>query len=74
MKEFEPIATWEELLDRHAAGYRLFYQAPMDYRPVLVTVVLRKDGKLRVTAPYRDSDPFTADHAHLNRFRKETRA
>jgi hypothetical protein len=64
------FTSWPELLDHVAADYRLYYHAPMDYRPALVTATVRKDGKLRVTPVYSDADPFTADVAHLPRFRK----
>ncbi len=63
--------TWAQLLDHVRAGYRLHYQAPMDVRPILVTAVIRQDGSLRVTAPYSDVDPFTADGRHLDRFRRD---
>jgi hypothetical protein len=62
--------TWAELLDHISAGYPLWYQAPLDYRPAQVTAVMRKDGKLRVYPTYADADPFTADAVHLERFRK----
>jgi hypothetical protein len=70
---YENFGSWHQLLDHLAAGYPLYYQAPLDYRPVLVTAVRRKDGRLRVTAPYTDSDPFTADIGHLPRFRRQSR-
>lgn len=66
----ESFATWEALLDHIAAEYPLAYQAPLDARPVVVTVARRKDGKLRVTPPFSDADPFTADAGHLSRFRR----
>lgn len=61
---------WAQLIDHIAAGYPLWYQAPMDYRPAQVSVVVRKDGKLRVSSIYTDADPFTADQGHLDRFRR----
>jgi hypothetical protein len=73
MAHFESFADWAQLTDHVRAGYRLFYQAPLDYRPVLVTAVIRKDGKLRVTPPYSNADPFTADNGHLTRFRREAK-
>jgi len=68
---FTGFTTWVELIDHVRAGYPLWYQAPLDYRPVLVTAVIRKDGQLRVTPPYSNADPFTADQGHLPRFRQE---
>jgi hypothetical protein len=64
------FATWTELLAHVSSDYSLYYQAPMDYRPVLVSATVRKDGRLRVSPVYSDADPFTADVAHLPRFRK----
>ena len=69
---YTSFASWAQLLDHVRAGYRLYYQAPMDYRPVMVNATIRpKDGNLRVYAPFTDSDPFTADAGHLARFRRE---
>lgn len=65
--------NWAQLLDHIKAGYRLYYWAPMDYRPIQVSVVVRKDGKVRVHAPYGDSDPFTVDEGHLTRFRRDAK-
>lgn len=70
--KYKSFEAWNELIDAVRGGYSIYYHAPMDYRPVLVTAVIRKDGKLRVTAPFADADPFTADAGHLSRFlRKE---
>ena len=68
--DYRPFETWAQLLDHVRAGYRLLYQAPLDFQPVTVTAVIRKDGKLRVVAPFSDADPFTADAGHLSRFRR----
>ena len=66
----ESFSTWSQLVDHVRAGYPLFYQAPLDYRPVLISAVVRRDGKLRVHPPYSDCDPFTADEGHLPRFKR----
>lgn len=66
----ESFATWAELLDHVAAEYPLAYQAPLDARPVVITVTRRRDGKLRVTPTFSDAGPFTADEGHLSRFRR----
>jgi hypothetical protein len=63
--------TWAELLDHVSAGHKLYYHAPMDYRPVFVTAKTRRDGKVRVYPIYSNADSFTADIAHLDRFRQE---
>lgn len=73
-KSYVTFGTWAELLDHIAAGYTLFYQAPLDYNPAQVSVVERRDGQLRVTPIYRSADPFTADTGHLDRFRKLSKA
>lgn len=67
---FAPFETWAQLLDAIAAGYPIYYQAPLDARPVMVSAVVRRDGKLRITPPYSDCDPFNADAGHLPRFRR----
>jgi hypothetical protein len=70
-ENFESFVSWEGLLDHVSAGYELFYQAPMDYRPARVSAVIRKDGKLRVMPHWSsDADPFTADVDHLSRFKR----
>ena len=68
---FEHFTSWAQLIDHVRAGYALWYQGPIDYCPVQVVAVVRKDGQIRVTPPYADADPFTADHDHLDRFRRE---
>jgi len=71
MRKYQPFETWAQLLDHVNAEYTLYYHAPMDYQPALVIAVVRRDGRLRVTAPYAlDSGSFTADVAHLPRFRR----
>jgi hypothetical protein len=67
---YETFSSWAQLLDHVAAGHKLYYQAPMDYTAHLVGAYIRKDGKVRVTPVYSDADPFTADTAHLPRFRR----
>lgn len=69
--KYQSFASWFELLDHVHAGYTLYYHAPLDFTPRRVTAVVRKDGQLRVT-PYwaSNADPFNADRAHLDRFRK----
>jgi hypothetical protein len=70
-RQYEAFASWAQLLDHVAAGYQLWYHAPMDYRPAQVSAVVRKDGKLRCTPIFTGgADPFTADLAHLERFRR----
>lgn len=75
MLTYTTFQTWTELLDAIRADDRIAYQAPMDVRPVQVGTTIRRDGRIRVTPTSRDADPFTADAAHLDRFRKigETR-
>ena len=68
-----PFESWTQLLDHIAAEYPLFYQGPMDYRASTVGACVRKDGKIRVTPVFTDADPFTADMAHLERFRRKAK-
>jgi hypothetical protein len=70
MSTYETFASWAQLLDHVSAGYKLYYHAPMDYTAHVVNVVIRKDGKLRVYPLSNAADPFTADTAHLPRFRR----
>ena len=63
--------TWSELQAHIAAGLPLWYQAPMDYRPVHIeAVLLPRTGNIRVFPPTDDADPFVADVDHLPRFRR----
>jgi hypothetical protein len=68
---YEAFQSWPQLLDHINAGLPLWYQAPLDVRPAAVTAKVRKDGRLRVYPHWSsDADPFTADQAHLERFRR----
>ena len=67
---FESFTTWTQLLDHINAGYDLWYHAPLDYRPRRISAIVRKDGRIRVYPLTTDADPFTADVAHLERFRR----
>lgn len=70
-KTFATFATWPELLDYIAVRHTVYYQVPLDYRPVLVSVKVRKDGRVRITPPYADLRAgFTADESHLSRFHR----
>ena len=71
--QFQSFETWVQLIDHIHAGYPLWYQAPMDYRPVQIGATVRKDGRVRVTPTYSDADPFTADIGHLDRFRRSAK-
>lgn len=68
---FAPFESWSHLLDAIKAGYTIYYHAPMDFRPHVVQVVVRRDGKLRVTSVFSNADPFTADENHLYRFERK---
>jgi len=73
-KSFAGFASWRDVLDHVASGAPTYYQAPLDYRPVLVAAEPRSRGRVRVDPLSRDADPFTADHKHLDRFRREVSA
>lgn len=70
-KGFSPFATWNEVLSHVEQGKPVFYRAPLDYRPRSVYCALGPSGQtVHVTPPLHDADPFTADAAHLSRFRR----
>jgi hypothetical protein len=71
---FRTFDTWRDVLVAAQAGEALWYQAPLDYRPVPVRVQLKARAHsiaLRVFPPAgSDADPFTCGAAHLDRFRR----
>lgn len=73
-KTYAGFDSWAEVLNWCGTGLPIFYQAPMDVRPVTVTTSLygRTKNRIRVYPPTTDADPFVADAAHLSRFRRET--
>jgi hypothetical protein len=71
VSQYEPFATWADVLDFVDRGGWLFYHAPLDARPTSVRVVRRfKNGKLRLDPGTSDADPFTADAKHLDRMKR----
>lgn len=72
-RSYEAFTSWAQLFAHIGGGYPLWYQAPMDDRPVQVSAVRWKDGKVRVYPIYTEADPFTADAGHLERFRRAAR-
>ena len=74
----QPFATWAEVLAHVGARQPIWYQAPLDYRPVRVrAVTLRRQRwtrlqptEVRVYPSSMDCDPFWADAGHLDRFRR----
>lgn len=72
--QFASFDTWTAVLEHTAAGQTLFYHAPLDREPRLVRVRRTfKNGKLRIDPCSSDADHFTADPAHLSRFRRAVR-
>jgi hypothetical protein len=68
---FDPFDSWTAVLDHVNASYLTWYWAPLDPRPMMVQCHVRRDGTIRVIPPRgSDADPFTADHGHLERFRR----
>jgi len=63
-----------EVIAHLRAGRPLYYKAPLSYRAVRIDNVARPFGKnriyIRADRLDRDSDPFTADAGHLDRFRR----
>lgn len=71
LPSFEKFSRWADVLDAARRGDTLWYQAPLDYRPVSIRVVrVFKNGKIRIDPMSRDADSFTADAHHLDRFRR----
>ncbi len=67
--EQAPFASWDALLEHVKAGGDVYYGAPLDSRPVKVTIDrVYKNGKLRIAKPAPGVDAFTADAGHLPRF------
>lgn len=67
---FLTFHTWPEVLSHVAAGLPIYYHAPLDLRPRRITIArVYQNGKIRVAKPTADCDAFTADAAHLDRFR-----
>lgn len=71
MSTYATFASWADLLSYIRGGGMVAYQAPLDYRPIAVRVKVRGSA-VRVYPPTSDADPFTADAAHLPRFRGVT--
>lgn len=67
---FEGFTDWEALQLYVRSGCRVFYQAPLDYRPIPVKARVKADGRIAVLPPSTDVDPFLADVAHLARFKR----
>lgn len=65
--------TWPDVFDAVHRGYQLYYQGPMDYKPVAIKVHLlseRQQACLRVLGN-ANFDSFTADKSHLPRFKQK---
>lgn len=70
---FATFETWAEVLAHVSADRPIWYQAPLDWRPVRVECHLLRGGqRVRVVPPSADVDPFTADAGHLQRFKYQT--
>lgn len=66
-----PFASWSDLLAHVNGGGKVAYHAPLDILPARVVVGrVFKNGKIRVVPLSRGASSFTADAAHLPRFRK----
>lgn len=67
---FATFAQWGDVLD-YAREYRpLYYQAPLDVRPVRIEYRVTRRATIRVFPFAQCADPFIADRAHLERFRR----
>ena len=54
--DFQTFDTWRDVLVHVIAGSPIYYQAPLDARPVLVRVQLTRGNKVRVFQ-YTRTDP-----------------
>ena len=68
-QKFSGFPTWADVMRHVRLGLCVWYQAPLDYKPVLIDARLTRGEKVRVR-PFGDADPFTADEGHLDRFRR----
>ena len=66
--------TWDEVLEAAKQKRYLYYKAPLDYRPTLVSLSwnVNHPRMVRVIPPVtkgpNGADPFWADESHLLRF------
>lgn len=68
--KFQPFESWQAVLDSVKIGEKLWYHAPLDITPRSVRCESRRGNKVRVFPWTKQTDPFTADSGHLDRFRK----
>lgn len=74
---YESFTTWTDVVDYAENPNRpaLYYRAPLDCRPVRVSVRrVFKNGKIRIDPMSAHADCFTADYTHLGRFLKERKS
>ena len=66
-----PFETWSAVIAHVRSGKPIWYQAPLDARPVSILATVRGENprKVRVSGS-RDYDTFFADSGHLDRFRQ----
>lgn len=75
--ELRQFACWADVLAHVSGGKAVYYQGPLDHRPVgpfrLKNHTLEvRDNTLRfVPWSAMETDPFIADDAHLSRIWKE---
>jgi len=69
--------TWTDVLTYARRGELLYYHAPLDIEPVRLWTFEVRPRTIRIWPPgsegrgrTRTADPFTADHHHLDRFRR----
>ena len=68
---FEPFRSWADVLayvQRHGA---IYYQAPLDWRPVLVRA--SAEDVVKIEPDPANADPFNADILHLDRFKRKVK-
>lgn len=67
---FLSFHSWADVLIHVKAHLPIYYWAPLDVRPRRIVIArVYKNGTLRIAKPAADVDAFTADAAHLERFK-----
>lgn len=71
------FSAWWQVVVMAREGRPLWYQGPLDARPVRISATCKPHGRTVRVEPFgtwrrgeRPFDPFTADASHLDRFRR----
>lgn len=66
--------NWLLVIAHVRLGRTTYYHAPMDHKAVRARCKVLTPNTVRVFPLSADADPFTADVAHLDRFRREVQS